>query len=405
MTCNTCNECNPCEKENKPCCELKVLAGDCVDVEEVNWAYVVSATCPPRVVAWEWVEVESYDSPKEWFSIDYEVSAIDKKVGVCEADWNPSTLDEKLRVETWWPITRKVVWCGESSNGYMELGFDQSKLNIPDEKVAVKAWCEWDYLENVLKVESNVIQAKTVWCKMIISDKWNTFYDNNVCLWFTWVQDFHVAIDWQWDSVEPKFATWDIFTGNPDLATQRWILIKEDWYYRIFWQLTVQNNIWDNRYINLWRWLLRIDSPTRPILSKAYLSTAKHWEYALQVVLRWWNGINVDNNWVISVKEDWWEVDFTEWTSQDPAYNEWPWMTFNMDAYVDLRAWDLITVGYRPQTDMPEGDNWVADFRFVWLWDTSSEYQSLFWWACIGVQMVAPKTFNWDTVVERIRNA
>lgn len=405
MTCNTCNECNPCEKENKPCCELKVLAGDCVDVEEVNWAYVVSATCPPEVVEWDGIEVEVSDSPREGYSKRYTVSATDKKVAVCSDDkaWY---LNEKLRWVS--PIEVNMVGCW-TSNWYMEISLDEDALDTPDEKVAVTQWCRWVYLSQALEVESDLIESNIVqsgwWCVMRITDKGSTFYDNNVCLWFTWVQDFHVDIDWQWDSVEPKFATWDIFTGNPDLATQRWILIKEDWYYRIFWQLTVQNNIWNNRYINLWRWLLRIDSPTRPILSRAYLSTAKHWEYTLAMVLRWWNGINVDNNWVISVKEDWWEVDFTEWTSQDPAYNEWPWMTFNMDAYVDLRAWDLITVGYRPQTDMPEGNNWVADFRFVWLWDASSEYQSLFWWACIGVQMIAPKTFNWDSVVERIRNA
>ncbi len=405
MTCNTCNECNPCEKENKPCCELKVLAGDCVDVEEVNWAYVVSATCPPEVVEWDGIEVEVSDSPREGYSKRYTVSATDKKVAVCSDDkaWY---LNEKLRWVS--PIEVNMVGCW-TSNWYMEISLDEDALDTPDEKVAVTQWCRWVYLSQALEVESDLIESNIVqsgwWCVMRITDKGSTFYDNNVCLWFTWVQDHHVAMDWQWDSVEPRFATWDIFTGNSDLATQRWILIKEDWYYRIFWQLTVQNNIWSNRYINLWRWLLRIDSPTRPILSRAYLSTAKHWEYTLAMVLRWWNGINVDNNWVISVKEDWWEVDFTEWTSQDPAYNEWPWMTFNMDAYVDLRAWDLITVGYRPQTDMPEGNNWVADFRFVWLWDASSEYQSLFWWACIWVQMIAPKTFNWDSVVERIRNA
>lgn len=184
MTCNTCNECNPCEENKKTCCELKVLAGDCVDVEEVDWQYVVSATCPPRVVAWDGVEVDKYPSPEEGYSVDYEVSAVDNKVGVCEDDDYPGTLDVKLRVES--PITREVHWCG-TSDGYMVIGLDTDKIKTPDEKVAVSNWCQPGFLWDVLTVDSELIEWHVESdCKYHIKDRTKTFYYNNVCLWFGW---------------------------------------------------------------------------------------------------------------------------------------------------------------------------------------------------------------------------
>ena len=404
MTCNTCNECNPCEKDKKTCCELKVIAWDCVDVEEVDGQYVVSATCPPKVVEWEWIRVEEKPSTEEWYSIEYTVHAKDNKVWVCTDDDNPWTLDTKVRVES--PLTRKVEGCG-SSNGYLLIGLDTSKLKTPDEKVAVEQWCDAKYLRDALKVESNLIQASvTSDCTLKITDKATTFYDNNVCLWFYGTQDFSVDFDAWWDSVEPKFATWNLVTWNENMKSRNGIVILEDWYYRIFWQLTVQNNIWNNRYINLWRWLLRITSTVRPRLQKAFLSTAKHWQYAVQVWLRWGTWISVNNNGEISLNlDEEWAIVFEPGDSQEVGAVQGPWATFNMDAYVDLKKGEVITLWYRPQTDMREAYGWRAsawkwaDFRFVWLWDSSTEYQWLFWGCCVWVQMLSPKTYQWNDVV------
>lgn len=246
MTCNTCNECNPCEKEKKPCCELKVLAGDCVDVEEENWAYVVSATCPPRVVAWEWIEVDKYLSPQDWYSYDYEVSAIDNKVWVCEADWNPWPLDEKLRVVSWGPITRRIVWCGESSNWYMELWFDTSKLNTPDEKVAVTQWCSPMYLNEAIEIQSDLIKKSvdTSNCKLIISDKEKSTPVQYAQLIHSW-WSYEIARNTTpriYAVNSSSWATWDVFSWTWDIkatpAFSRWwsnaediITIKENWVY------------------------------------------------------------------------------------------------------------------------------------------------------------------------------
>lgn len=391
MTCNTCNECNPCEKEKKPCCELKVLAGDCVDVEEENWAYVVSATCPPEVVAWDWVEIETTDSPREWYSKRYTVNATDKKVWVCSDD-TPWYLTTKIKWEL--PIKVETVWC-ESANGYMLIKLDEDILDVTDEKVAVGAWCEGKYLEDVLDIDSNYIKAQKVWCKLRITDKEQSIYDYNVCLWFSASAEKYIWVDNNWNAVAPTWIDrWNRRTWNKNMATRQWIKILEDWYYRVFWQLTVQNNTWDsdarNRWINLWRWLLKVENENDDN-RKYILSTAKHWQYARQVILRWGEWISISDNWDIKY-DDWWSGEWQNWKEV-----QWPWMTFNMDCYVDLKAGDIITVWYRAQSNMPEANWQTFYFTFPWEDDLTTTFQAVFGWSMVWVQMIAPRRFtDWD---------
>ncbi len=318
MTCNTCNECNPCEKENTPCCELKVLAGDCVDVEEVNWAYVVSATCPPRVVPWEGVTVDIYDSPEEWYSVDYEVNAIDNKVGACEADWHPGSLEEKLRVVDGWPITRRVVWCWESSNWYMELGFDSSKLNFPDEKVAVTQWCEGGYLNDVIEINSDLIQKNvdSSNCKLIISDKKDASpvqYAQLIHTWWSyelwWNQTPRVYAVNSWSG-----ATWSVFSWTWDIkatpAFARWgsnpediLTIKENGIYNFTYEsyaycdypiiFAIRAGLWV-WWLELWdfkyRWIYWSDTTDfTQIIDQWFPSPESAW-------VTWW-AMAMDNSW------------------------------------------------------------------------------------------------------------
>lgn len=408
MTCNTCNECDPCDKEKKSCCELKAIAGDCVDVEEVDWQYIISATCPPRVRPGDNVDVEITESWVDGYSKDYTVSAKNDKVSVCSDDDNPGPLDIKIRAQS--PIEVTTVWCGDS-DGHLLISLDEDALDTPDEKVAVRKSCRPVYLEDAIEVDSQLIEANVVDCKLRFTDRETTYYNNNICLWFDWSREKTIWVDSDWNAVDATWINfWNRYTWNIDMATRDWIKILEDWYYRIFWQLTVQNNTWAtdarNRWINLWRWLLKIEN-LEDAGRKFILSTAKHWQYARQVILRWGKWVKIDwngeislllNNWVPQTWEWPWE-----WTWQNWSSVQWPWMTFNMDAYVDLKAWDIITVWYRPQSDMPESqdrpDEPAKTFYFIFTWedDQSTEFQAVFWWTVIWVQMVAPKWFtDWN---------
>lgn len=397
MTCNTCNECDPCDKEKKSCCELKVLGGDCVDVEEVDWQYVVSATCPPRVRPWENVTVKIDESGVDGYSKDYTVSAKNDKVSVCSDDDEPGPLNVKIRAES--PIEVKTVGCWES-NWHLLISLDEDALETPDEKVAVRSWCRPKYLEDAIEIDSELIEANVVssdWCVLRITDKATTWYDNNVCIWFGSSRDDSEWVDSWWNANEAhEIDFWTRYTWNHRMATSDWIKILEDWYYRVCWQLTVQNNTWPNRFINLARALLIIhrDWEDKPIL----LSTAKHWQYAKQVVLRWWTWINVDNNGTISIhwtEDDW--IRWEPWESQEFQSVQWPWMTFNMDGYFDLHEWDIISLWYRPQSNMWEARWGTFYWKYPWNDDITTEYKCIYWWTLLAAQMVVPKWFtNWE---------
>ena len=197
------------------------------------------------------------------------------------------------------------------------------------------------------------------------------------------------------------------------MATPQWIVILEDWYYRIFWQLTVKCNPWDNDFLSLWRWLLRVKWDARAATQWNWLimCTAKHWNYCVTHRLTWGTGINVNDSWVISVA--WgtvtspWEyssvnVVYPQWSwPQTRQWIDWPWMTFNMDAYLDLRRWDVITVWFRWHTNDPLGRWESVQFEFCWQDDSSTEYQAAFWGTTMWAQLIAPKLFQewqWNEV-------
>lgn len=263
MTCNTCNECNPCDKEKKTCCELKVLAGDCVDVEEVDWQYVISATCPPRVVAWEGISVEVKDSPKEWYSKDYKVRATDKKVAVCSDD-TPGYLNEKIRYES--PIEIDYNCWPE---WYMTIKLDEDALDTSDEKVAVTQWCRAKYLADAINVNSSLIKAEvdSTSCTLNITDKDNSTpvqYAQLIHTWWyyemLWNTTPRVYATNSGSSVSDKFSgTWDIkatpaFTRGWDNAEDI-ITINEPWVYNFTYESYVYCDYPIIYAIRAWLWV------------------------------------------------------------------------------------------------------------------------------------------------------
>jgi len=386
------NCCSPCcgwdgGCNNKWTINIESTKPECLRVDTSEcWVVKLEPVCPPEVIAWENIIVDTVIcEDDESCSKKYIVNANckDEKVKACPKDTKPWTLIEKL--EAWHAITITANWCDWDTDAALRIDVDEDKLKIeyPPIKVVnnsntVKLTVSWDD-----------------WHTITISDKEDSTYDNVCCLGFTTSKDYtDVEIDSNANSKRPRFVweegkNWDIFTGNPAMATSKWIKILADGYYRVFWQITVVNNINDDPYFNLWRWLLRIDWNTdvRPALGSWYLSTAKHWAYARQIILQAWDGINVSNDWVIS---EW------SWEWQSSWDFDWPWMTYNIDVLVDLRKWDIVTVWYRPQSNMNEAKNKIWSFRFVWKDDSSTHFQALFWGTVIWVHQLAPKLFqNW----------
>ena len=392
---NCCDPCPSCWDGCKNTCPVNIQSTnpDCLKVDTSEcWVVKLEPTCPKPtyVKAWDNVTIKEVTPPDDcymgwgdcWIKGWREVSSTDEKVKACPNDTTPWALSEKL--QAWTNITITPIGCDWSTNSKLKISVSKA---IPDE-VEIP-------VVTVDDSGSKLISATVSWDDehhIVITDKTATTYDNMCCVGFVSTQKYDIGIN-SWGNANNLTLerNWSIYTWNPNMAKSLWIKILENWYYRVFWQLTVQNNGWMDEntfFFNLWRWVLYInalDHPRPNLGREIILSTAKHWAYGRQVILRWKDDIDISDGWEIS-----------SWSGegQTVSWFDWPWMTFNMDCYVDLYKWDVLTLGYRPQSDIPWA-RWNAwSFRFVWQDDSSTEYQALFWWTVLWVQMIAPKLFQ-----------
>lgn len=382
---NCCSPCNDCGGGCKNDCPVNIQSTnpDCLRVDTSEcWVIKLEPACPrpTYVKGWLNVTISEVTPPSDcymdwgdcWILGWREINATDEKVKACSGDTTPGYLDEKLEEWTWIIIT--PVGCDDSD----------SKIRIsinPTILPKVPEIPEITVTNNSKNVTLSV--SWDDWHHLTIEDNETETYDNICCIGFKSNQDYSIDIDQQGNSVQPTDVwLWNLYTGNPEMATNNWIKILENWHYWLFGQLTVQNNITSNNtYFNLWRWLLKIDWDrwTR------YVSTAKHWGYARQVLLTGWSWIDISQDW---------EISQGSWSWQDKSWFDWPWMTFNIEAQLDLHKWDIITLAYRWQSDMPasRGQKWY--FRFVWQNDSSTAYNAIFGGTMLGVHMMAPKLFQ-----------
>lgn len=387
---------------------------ECLEVNTSECGVIkLTSHCPPIVTAWDNVTVEVEECQEENCSLNYIVSANceDEKVKACSWDTTPGYLNQKL--EEWYGINIDPVGCDWSTNSKLRISIDEDILP------------EYDYPEIIVHDDSKLIKATYWWAnwhEIWISDEETTSYDNNVCIGFLYDKDIKVIFDSNLNATTIERVNshdwwWTVCTWNTAMATHQWIKILESWYYRVFWQLTVQNNLRvyptppEDYFINLWRAFLKL---TRVWADKPYLlATAKHWAYWRQILLTWGRWINISTDWEISftwgsvsmsVPEWWWSVSWTVnanawWWTQSNTGFDWPWMTLNIDCYVDLYKDDVLTLWYRAQSNMFASNGQEWHFRFVWASDPSTEFDNrLFGWTELGVQFIAPKLFQaWES--------
>lgn len=399
-----------CWNKCKDNCWINIQStNECLEVDTSECGVVkLTATCPPVVVAWDNVTVDTEPcDDNENCSIKYIVNAEceDEKVKACSWDTTPWYLNQKLVAGS--RINIESVWC-DWWNAHLVI----SAKDCPD----------IDYPELTLNWTSQLINMSVNDHTISISDRAQETYYNMVCIWFKNNKDISVGLDGYWRAesvqrVEDYSWGWGVFTWNWAMATHQWVKILESWYYRIFWQLTVQNNVWvpsNQFYINLWRAYLKITRWDDEI----WLSTAKHWAYSKQIILTGWSGISISGDWEIS--STWWTFSWSWtapewgwtvtvsgsvtphawWGPQPTDWFDWPWMTFNMDAYVDLYKNDIISLWYRPQSDLVAARNQTTYFRFTWSDDTSpwpNMKERLFGWSILWVNLVAAHHFqSWE---------
>ena len=405
--CNT----NCCWKKCSDNCWINIQStNDCLVVDTSEcWVIKLTAECPKPtyVKAWNNITVRDVTPPSDcyidWWDCSvkgwWEISSTDEKVKACWGDTTPGYLNQKLEAWTGIVIDEINCWWWDAS---LRIGIKDWTIpqcpSIPDVQVNY----DWDLLKITQWWDHNHV--------INISDNTTgSFYDNVVMLGFFHSKNKTVILNPDANSERAyrintsEDGVWrDICTWNKNLATQDGIVVKQSGHYFVYWQITVINNIWvSDRYLNLWRWLIKLDRKWQEYL----INTAKHWAYSTSITIKWWNWINVAQNWTISINRwtvnvwEWWgtyEVGFQPWNGIQPtSWFDWPWMTLNIWVYLDLYEWDKLTLWYRPQSnELPEAPSKSSRIRFVWNDDLSTEYQCIFWWTTLWLHPITPTLFQ-----------
>lgn len=365
--CNT----NCCNKGCNDNCGINIQStNDCLVVDTSEcWVVKLTAECPrpTYVTAGDNVVVSEVTPPSDCY-IDgwdcgikgwWKISSTDEKVKACSWDTTPWVLNKKLKAGD--GIVIDEINC-DGWDAYLKIWIKDGTIpevpTIPDVEVNYS----WDLLS-----------INTSWHTINIKDNTTgSFFDNTVMLGFQISKDYiNVELDNDANAKEAVFlessdTRWwrDLYTGNTALASKDWIKIKQNWYYYVYGQVTVCLNWKDyNRYLNLWRAIIRIMWDR--FEEKWYLlNTAKHWAYWTWITPIQWQWITIAQDGTFSVdsisttvSEWWWTYAATLSAAKWMAPDNWfdgPWATLNMWVYLDLYEWDVITLGYRPQSDIPD---------------------------------------------------
>lgn len=190
-------------------------------------------------------------------SINYDLSVTccDKKVWACSADPLPSTLDNKLFVDS--PLTKTVSNC--STNGKITIWIDTNLLK--DEKVKVtgsscSSWYlddiieAWDWIRTYVNNCKLVVEADTykfvkpfaklmLWADAeILKTHW--LIQNTQNQWW-FILPMSVDDDNNWDSLADRITT---ETQTIMGVSTKVIKINKDWYYRVSFKYNVDMNYW-----------------------------------------------------------------------------------------------------------------------------------------------------------------
>jgi len=179
--------------------------------------------------------------------------------------------------------------------------------------------------------------------------------------------------EWNFDSQgngKPTAINRTHYTWNPAMVSSSWILVTRTGHYRVYWHTIVQNNTWDNKYINLGR-------------ASIYLQTSR----------------NGSNQWIwLATAKQWWPY----------ATSQWPRLDLTVECEVDLYEGDTLTLYYRWQTDTSEASETQAPCVFTFKgsldssWDVHSWYLGWFFSTYVGIEMITRKTWQENNTLKLI---
>lgn len=348
-----CCEDQCCDKCKDP--KLEIKAWDCIEVDKSEeWVYTISSLSNTNVVSTDW-SVHITKTGKCDKTYDLSVDCDDRKVGVCDED-------------TPWYLKDKVKWLSPiyvepicNSNGVLQIGIDENKLNVKDEKVAVINWCTPKYLWDAIEINSAYIKGEVNpdTCTYIISDKdtsrkpimvvrlvSTTIQQQVVDNTWTLTTDFdYILADPSWASssvVIPSEFTMELSIGEAmwpwiewGLNSKWFCVIPQDWIYRVSYWGTLEISSW----IIAWR---------------TYLYHSGSSDYIALESRSWgcmWNIPDAQNPdfWVPM----WYTIN-NPWGQRASLWRYVPRQSFNKSWIVRCRKWDIFTLWVKVSTSLTD---------------------------------------------------
>ena len=404
MTC-WCNECPECQEENiwkvsiawecwgcndcwkkKECCTPNIVADwECVTVrEDEEWVIHIWTRCNPEIISSDWTVDVDVDRSWDVDVWDLSIEDSDKKVGACDSDPNPWTLDQKLVGINGITVT---PLCAQWK---VQIGFDHSTIECEDKKVAVASWCTPDYLWNLIQIQSSRLEKGVENCRVIIRDKEEPAYYAKLVLaanhilqvpaWTVWYWEEYVgnrsAASWKparqsWETLDVRnsLLKWLLFhNGTASAPWIWWIEITKKWLYQVGFTWSAEFNYWVHAFrVQLYRSPAANHNAYNTIVESRY--SAPLWYEPWQaVVWEWWK---IAFDYVSNVS--WWgwdsvpsvtrahyekHIDFPLiWEVTEVEWQAWTWYSSSLWAVLDrvTVTWNTIV----------ECDVW--DYLFVWL--------------------------------------
>lgn len=353
--CNNCNPCDECAPKCKECCNPNIVWWDCVTVDTSEEGVItISAPCPTEVTSDDWTIWVTKKEPHDWYSerFDLTVNKEDRLVAACWNDGYPGTLDVKL--EEWHWIDISTVNCWWWGNAKLRIEVDEDELNIPNNKVAVDWWCEPNYLWNLFRNTSNLIEIvpDSSNCKMIVRDK-----DNWIVCWKVTMQNsIKWDIDWWWTGWNIYYMTQDMwcvfnvdFLYNMEVANGNcWLKIKYDWIYEVWFRCSLEASFWVHA-VRWWLFVMRWASYYPIIESRFSWPVWKppyefwHWEQDFNALYM--------NEWTETSWVDWQSASL--WAVLDRMPCEWT-------TRIKLYAKDILFLWMKWQWRTQYNDNWTT---------------------------------------------
>lgn len=229
-----------------------------------------------KIVEWDWIIFDIIGAPgnqqieiiNDWV---IEITSEDNSITITETDWvydlsgcckdiyvavsandtTPSFLSNKLDVEVGWPIIGTIMNPG--GDEYLELSFDESLLTLTDEMVAVQAWCDAWYLEDILVAWDWLVTDSIIWansCELSINlDDTHEIWKRPCCrrtlsrtFEIAWITNGTNETEAVADVWSPYFGLDDVFNDADMLVNDDVITITKTGMYKVFVKGTAEIN-------------------------------------------------------------------------------------------------------------------------------------------------------------------